>query len=172
VSIIADSSSLSVSDLSAIVAIFLFAAGIIGGVVTYLIRRRGTTGTIDTSDAESLWKQTQAMHAQITAERDKAIEQRDRLMTAQSDQVIPILSALLSAVQQLKAVLDQRDPLFSKIQVTLNELDQRNLDAAPAIKQVAEISRLLVSYGVHIDRTAELVELLASRYGVTNVTRQ
>jgi hypothetical protein len=109
----AATTGVSIATLSELIAIFVFIAAVIGGVVTYLIRRRGSSGTTDTSEAGTLWQQSQAMFVQVTAERDKAVEQRDRLMTAQSDQVIPILSAVLATVQQLKSVLEQRDPMFA-----------------------------------------------------------
>ena len=163
----AASSGISATEISAIVAASVAIFALIGGIVTYFLRRRGMTGSTDTSEAGTLWQQSQAMFIQITAERDKAIDQRDRLMTAQSDQVIPILSALLSAVQQLKSVLDQRDKAIEQLQQTLNELSERNLDVKPTLREVSQVLRMMTDRGPRIDRTAELVELMARKYGVT-----
>lgn len=121
----ATTTGVSIAALSELTGIFLFVVAIIGGIVTYLIRRRGTTGTTDTSEAGTLWQQSQAMFTQITAERDKAITQVDKLMAAQSDQVIPILSAVLGSTQNLKEFFVAQSAMLSDIKVTLEKISDR-----------------------------------------------
>ncbi len=147
---------ISAAELSVIVTIAIFLTATIGGIVTFYLRRRSQTGTTRTSEAGLLWTQSQVMFTQITAERDRAIEQRDRLMAAQADQVIPTLSALLSTVQQLKNVLDLRDPTFAKIQLVLSEISRQNTDAGSVIARMS----------TEVTKTTDLVERLARKYEV------
>lgn len=93
------STGITVGDLSATLAIFTFVLAVIGGIVTYFLRRRGSSGTTDTSDADVLWRQAQAMRAELQSQLDKAIEQRDQLFELQSAQVLPVLSAINASLQ-------------------------------------------------------------------------
>jgi hypothetical protein len=95
----------SAAEVSAYVAIFLFLVTVIGGVVTYFIRRRGTTGTTSTSDAAVLWKQAQDMRAELQAQVDKLTEQRDKLIESQAGQVIPVLTMVIDSLKQITASL-------------------------------------------------------------------
>jgi hypothetical protein len=139
--------AVTASEISTYIAIFVFLAAVVGGLVTYLLRRRGSTGTTDTSEAGTLWQQSQSMFTSVVAERDKAMEQRDRLMTAQSEQTIPILSALLTAVQQLKVILDDRTEMFSDIQKSLAEFNQRIQVIDTIAGQVGKLSERYISRG-------------------------
>jgi hypothetical protein len=78
---------------------------IAGAFVTYLIRRRGASGQIATSDAATLWAQSQGMITQLIAEKTKAEEQRDRLIKIQSEQVVPALAAVNGSLTQIMAVI-------------------------------------------------------------------
>lgn len=102
----------------------LFIAAVVG-VATYLGTRRVASGRISTSNAEVLWKQSQAMYDAVVRERDDARAQRDKLMSAQADQVIPILSAVLQAVQQLTTMI--------------REMDTRDSKCYSEVKQVSDI---------------------------------
>jgi hypothetical protein len=94
----------STGDISAIAALAVIAAGALGTLVTYLLRRRGTTGQIATSDAATLWAQSQALMAQLAADKAKAEDQRDRLIQIQSVQVVPALAAVNESLRQIMAV--------------------------------------------------------------------
>ena len=95
---------MSTGDLSAIAALVAVIAAGLGTLVTYLLRRRGTTGQIATSDAATLWAQSQALMAQLAADKAKAEDQRDRLITIQSEQVVPALAAVNESLRQIMAV--------------------------------------------------------------------
>ena len=95
---------MSTGDLSAIAAVLAVVAAGLGTLVTYLLRRRGTTGQIATSDAATLWAQSQALMAQLAADKAKAEDQRDRLIQIQSEQVVPALAAVNESLKQIMAV--------------------------------------------------------------------
>jgi uncharacterized membrane protein len=95
------SSAPSIPDVAALIAIIVFAIAGLGGAVAYLARRRETTGSIRTSDAAVLWEQSQKMRAEMEAQRDKAIEQRDRLIESQSSQVLPVLQLINGSLRQI-----------------------------------------------------------------------
>jgi hypothetical protein len=97
-------STFSVGDLTALIGIAVFITTALGGIVTYLLRRRGSTGQIATSDAATLWTQSQALMAQLAADKAKAEDQRDRLIQIQSDQVVPALAAVNESLKQIMAV--------------------------------------------------------------------
>jgi hypothetical protein len=158
----------SVADLAPYIGIILFIVTVAGGIVAYLIRRRGTTGTTDTSEAGTLWQQSQAMFTQITAERDKAIEQRDKLMEAQSGQVVPILSATLAVTQQLMTAFEQQGPMFTEMHGLMRKISQQEgEEMVPVMEEMTKIIAMMEARGLLMDRTAYLVEALARRYGVT-----
>jgi hypothetical protein len=94
----------STGDLSAVVALVAVVAAGLGTLVTYLLRRRATTGQIATSDAATLWAQSQALMAQLAADKAKAEDQRDRLIQIQSEQVVPALAAVNESLKQIMAV--------------------------------------------------------------------
>lgn len=82
-------------------AIIAFAAALVGGIVTYLVRRRETTGSTRTSDATVLWEQAQKMRAELEGQRDKAMEQRDRLIESQTSQILPVLQLVTDSLRQI-----------------------------------------------------------------------
>jgi len=81
------------------VAAFLLAA--LGGLATYLVSRRLASGRVGTSEAAVLWDQAQKMRAELQGERDKAMEQRDRLIESQSAQVLPVLQLVIDSLRQI-----------------------------------------------------------------------
>ncbi len=91
------------ATLATVLAVVVTVAG---GFGAYFVARRQNTGKVSESSADILWKQSQSMYIDAVKERDRAIEQRDRLMSAQADQVIPILSAVLQAVHQIGSTMD------------------------------------------------------------------
>ena len=94
----------SAGDLAALGGLAVIGFGAVGTLVTYLLRRRGTTGQIATSDAATLWAQSQALMAQLAADKAKAEDQRDRLIQIQSEQVVPALAAVNESLRQIMAV--------------------------------------------------------------------
>lgn len=92
---------LSAQNIAAVIAIAVFIAASASGLATYLVSRRSSSGRIATSEASVLWEQAQKMRAEMQSERDKAIEQRDRLITSQSAQVLPVLQLVIDSLHQI-----------------------------------------------------------------------
>jgi hypothetical protein len=96
-----------VGTLTSLLGFVTAAAVVIGGIIAYLLRRRSTTGRVATSDAATLWDQSQKMYAQVLAEKTRAEDQRDRVMAIQSSQVLPVLTATDESLRQILAALGQ-----------------------------------------------------------------
>jgi hypothetical protein len=109
------------NTLGSLLGIITAAAVIIGGIIAYLLRRRGTTGRVATSDAATLWAQSQQMYTQVLAEKMRAEDQRDRVMAIQSSQVLPVLTATDESLRQILAALGQ-------IQDTLAQLREGTVE--------------------------------------------
>jgi hypothetical protein len=97
--------SLSAGDLSALGGLAVIVGGAGTGAASFLIRRRISGGRVGTSDAATLWAQSLEMRTQLLAEKQKAEEQRDRLMTIQADQVVPVLGSVNESLKQIAASL-------------------------------------------------------------------
>ena len=98
-------SGVTIDSLSSAIGILVFFIAVTGGIVTYLARRRGTTGTTNTSDAAVLWAQAQIMRAELQEQVEKVSQQRDRLIESQSSQVLPVLNLIIQSLQQITGSL-------------------------------------------------------------------
>lgn len=102
------------NTLSSLLGVITAGMLVIGGLVTFLIRRRGSTGQVKTSDAATLWAQSQEMRAQLLAEKTKAEDQRDRVMAIQSAQVVPVLASTDQTLKQILAALATLNQIEAK----------------------------------------------------------
>ncbi len=102
------------ATLGSLLGVITSGALVIAGVVTFLIRRRGTTGRVATSDAATLWAQSQQMREQLLAEKTKAEDQRDRVLAIQSAQVVPVLTSTAESLRQILAALSVLDRLLAQ----------------------------------------------------------
>lgn len=73
----------------------------VAGIAVYLANRRSAHGKVDTSEASVLWQQAQDMRTMLAAEKTRAEEQRDRLITAYTESIMPVLSRVNTAVIDL-----------------------------------------------------------------------
>lgn len=89
----------------ATVAVALVAA--VAGIGTYLGGRRAAHGRVDTSEAAVLWQQSQDMRDTLLTQLSKAEEQRDRLIGAYTEQVLPMLTVINGSLQDLTAAVAQ-----------------------------------------------------------------
>jgi hypothetical protein len=71
----------------------------------YLIHRRTESGQIGTSQADALWAQTQAMIASLQRDKERAEDQRDKLIDLQERQLTPALEALTQSQQHVLGLL-------------------------------------------------------------------
>ena len=77
------------------------------GVAAYLSNRRGARGQVATSEAAVLWQQSQDMRAMLLTEKEKAEEQRDRLIAAYTEQVLPMLTGITALCQDLSLAVTE-----------------------------------------------------------------
>lgn len=98
-------STITIGDISAGIAIFVFVVGVASAAITYFLRRRLATGSTETSDADVLWDQAQKMRAELQDQLDAVTEQRDKLVEFQSAQVLPALGSIAASLNQITAAL-------------------------------------------------------------------
>ena len=99
-------------DPAILIGALVPAAAFAGWSVTYLLRRRQSSGRIDTSDAATLWAQSQEMRAQLLSEKQRAEDQRDRVLQIQTDTVGPALEAAAISLKQILSALAILDDLL------------------------------------------------------------
>ncbi len=92
-------------DSASVAAIATSSGLATGAVLTWLTTRRASSGRTGTSDAAVLWAQAQQMRTELVAQRDKAEEQRDRLIESQATQVVPALASISDALRIITAAL-------------------------------------------------------------------
>ncbi len=112
-----------------------------GGLATWLVTRRKTSGRIGTSDAAELWNESKAIRDTLGARLEKTEAQRDRLIEAQAGQVLPVMAAVNQSMQDLAASIEiitansERDRARnSRIETLLGRL----LESYDARRHVAE----------------------------------
>lgn len=76
-------------------AVLVFAGVVVSGVVSYLIARRNSSGSISTSDAKSLWDESNALRKEYR-ERAEALEK-------QLEEVNTRLQAVMDELTHLRA---------------------------------------------------------------------
>jgi len=136
----ASSSSFSLTTL---VSLGVALTAIIGALATYFITRRNTSGSVGTSDADTLWSQSQAMLASSQEARIKAETQRDVLVDNQSSQIVPMLitlntslTALMSLMQQIVIWQNKQDAIIDRNVIAIDK------QATSAAKQDVKIAAL------------------------------
>ena len=95
----------TISTVASVTTLILFVGVVVGAIVTYFIRRRHESGTVETSEAASLWQQTQAMLSNSQEARINAEHQRDALLESQSSIVGPALTNMNDALRQMSTML-------------------------------------------------------------------
>ena len=117
-------SGLTISDSTAVISLIITIAGITGGyLVSYFLKRRGSTGKVTNSAADILWAQAQAMREMLLEEKqkteeqlEKVAEQRDRLLDSHATQILPMLAAINESLEQIAsgigAVLSKTDEIL------------------------------------------------------------
>jgi hypothetical protein len=98
-----------VSDAVIIAVVAALGGAGSAGFWAWLTARRNTSGQVSTTPAEILWQQTQQMLTAIQGERDKAVEQRDKLL----DTVGTIGPTLASIDSSLRTLLVEVSALTS-----------------------------------------------------------
>jgi uncharacterized protein HemX len=92
---------------------------------------RTTSGDIQTSDAATLWAQSQAILAQQAASLAKAEEQRDRLMALQSNTLLPTMTATNETMILMKESLDKVNSRLDDLFDEIDNIGSRRLWLSP-----------------------------------------
>lgn len=104
-------------------AVLVFAGVLVGGLINYLIAKRNTSGSISTSDAKSLWDESNKLRKEY---RDRAESLEEQL-----EQVNARLQSVLDELAKLRASsaiqIDKIDEL-QKIIEGLRSENQRLLE--------------------------------------------
>lgn len=93
----------------AVVSIVLVFGGFFAATVTYFVRRRTNTGKIATSDADILWRQSQAMRDMLLKEKEMAESQRDKMMEINS-QILPMLESINHSLIDIFRIVEGKEP--------------------------------------------------------------
>ena len=113
--LVAASSGFDTSLIAPIITGVAVACTGLGALVAYALRRRGESGSVDTSSAGVLWQQSQTMLASSQEARFKAEQQRDLLLAAQTTQVVPMLSAINDVMNQTLATMKVIDDKLGRL---------------------------------------------------------
>lgn len=134
-----------VALVGALVTLAAAIGGIISGVASYLIRRRAQSGQVATSDARTLWDQSQEMRAQLLAQLIKVEEQRDKLLEVATGQVSPAFAEINAS---LKLIVEGMSELNKKI----GHLDRRVGDMAKGDIKMSDVEKTVADMITRLNR--------------------
>jgi peptidoglycan hydrolase CwlO-like protein len=98
--------------------VLVFAGVVVSGLVTYFIARRNNSGNISTSDAASLWKESNDLRAEYKARAEK-LEERLQEVNNQ-------LSEVMSQLQAMKGNNMVMEGKIQELQRIIKELREEN----------------------------------------------
>jgi hypothetical protein len=93
----------------------------IGFALKWLNDKRKSSGTVETSAADTLWAQTQAFTKMLMEEKQHAEGQRDRLIESQAGQVAPALEALNKSMAVVIAALQENTTVLAEVREYLGQ---------------------------------------------------
>lgn len=93
----------------------IFAGVVVSGVVTYLIARRTSSGNISTSDAASLWKESNALRQEYR-ERAEQLEKRLTEVNDRLEAVMEELNTLRSSSAGMEAKIESLKKVIAELQ--------------------------------------------------------
>lgn len=77
------------------------------GLMNLLTSRRTSGGRVATSEAGVIWEQTRAMLDGLRRDKERAEDQRDRLLDLQETQIMPSLEAIAKSQQHVLGILTE-----------------------------------------------------------------
>lgn len=122
--------SIDAGTLAAVVTVAAAVSGSASGLLGHWIARRTTSGRVSTSEASVLWQQSQDMRVMLLAEKEKAEEQRDRLIDAYTQRVFPVLTEINSTTAEMGDAVAEGVRLVREIRFTQLEEARRALPGA------------------------------------------
>ena len=93
------------------------------GIITYLVSRRTSSGRIATSEASQLWEQTRAIIDDLREAKDRAENQRDKLLELQRESTHPALEAISISQQHVLEVLSETLKTLEDINIKAERLE-------------------------------------------------
>lgn len=98
-----------------ITPILVFAGVVVSGLVTYFIARRTTSGSISTSDAASLWKESNALRQEYR-DRAELLEKRLTEVNEKLQAVMEELGTLRSSSANMEAKIESLKKIIIELQ--------------------------------------------------------
>lgn len=98
--------------------VLVFAGTVVGGVVTYFVARRNTSGSVSTSQAAELWAESNALRAEY--------KQRAEKLEARLEEVNNQLSAVMKQLNELKVNSAGMEYKIQELQRIIKELREEN----------------------------------------------
>jgi hypothetical protein len=90
-----------------IIGAFSVLASIITGMVTYMVTRRTKSGQISTSEAATLWAESQDMRRMLMEDKRRIEEQRDKLLDSSQSQIIVTLGSVNTTIKNVLALINE-----------------------------------------------------------------
>lgn len=98
--------------------VLIFAGTVVGGFVTYFVAKRNTSGTVQTSEAASLWAESNALRAEY--------KQRAEKLEARLEEVNNQLSEVMTQLQNMKGNNLVMESKIQELQRIIKELREEN----------------------------------------------
>lgn len=95
--------------------ILVFAGVVVSGLVTYFIARRNNSGSISTSDAASLWEESNKLRQEYR-ERAELLEKRLEEVNNKLESVMEELNALRSSSKDMAAKIESLKAIIVELQ--------------------------------------------------------
>lgn len=98
--------------------LLVFAGVVVSGLVTYFIARRNSSGSISTSDAASLWKESNTLRQEY---RDRA-----ELLEKRLEEVNTKLEAVMEELNTLRSTSIGMEAKIESLKKVITELQEEN----------------------------------------------
>lgn len=108
--------------------LLVFAGVVVSGGVTYLVARRSTSGSISTSDAASLWAESNALRAEYKDRAEK--------LEAQLEEVNSKLQAVMDEMTKLQSKGDKMIMKIDELKQIIAKLRKENTRLLAEKKEV------------------------------------
>jgi hypothetical protein len=119
-----------IEQLAALIAVVMAAVGGLSGLAGHWLARRRASGRVATSEASVLWEQSQDMR-HITLDQLKAAEeQRDRLISSYTEQVLPLLTSVSQLIRDQSTALSEALTILRHLADPQGEGGGRALESA------------------------------------------
>lgn len=95
--------------------VLIFAGVVVSGLVTYIIARRNNSGSISTSDAASLWKESNTLRQEYR-ERAESLEKQLEAVNTKLQSVMDELGTLKATSVNMEAKIESLKSIIAELQ--------------------------------------------------------